>query len=82
MGGMVGGRIGMQMGGKVPEYSMPESNSTGVVSVMNSSAHVKTNNLNMPVNISVTSNDPQQAANLVVKEFRRVQRSMENRFRS
>jgi TP901 family phage tail tape measure protein len=82
MGGMVGGRIGMQMGGKVPEYSMPESNSARVTSVMTSTTKVKNNNLNMPVNISVTSNDPQQAANLVVKEFRRVQRSMENRFRS
>lgn len=80
-GGRVGYNMGGMVGGSAPEYNMPENSSARVVSVMNSNANVKTNNLNMPVNISVTSNDPQQAANLVVKEFRRVQRSMENRFR-
>jgi TP901 family phage tail tape measure protein len=81
-----GGRImGYNMGGMVgqlPSYSMPSGSGTSVMSVLKTSAEVNTNNINMPVNISVTSNDPQEAANLVVKEFRRVQRSMENRYRS
>ena len=83
MGGYVGSmpRLGFNMGGIVPSYNMPQMNGVSATSSYVSKSQVENTTLNMPVTINVSSNDPQAAANMVVKEFRKVQRSMENRYR-